>query len=354
MSSLWKAAEVYLRLRSRGCAGAAWPAVVICVAAAWGPAPAAAQPNPGGAAARKAAKPAGDEVPPPEDVSLTTGDGLGLAMTYFPGTKGKDSIPVILLHAMKGSRQDFIKDGGLAPYLQEKLGCAVLAPDLRGHGESTTITLDKKTKTLSAAKLQPSQFALMITQDLQAVKDFLWKKNNARDLNIDKLCVVGFEMGASVALDFALYDAMGYDQGTPVYGPLKLGRFVKSLVLVSPEWSFPGLKTADAVKSADVQRNISVMVLVGKDNPKFMADAKRFNDMFARYHSGEEDKPMELKTLWFGRLETSLEGAKLLDTKATGPGIDTPKLVGKFLYYRMVKNPEASKIAWKERKRPHE
>ena len=31
----------------------------------------------------------------------------------------------------------------------------------------------------------------MVTQDMRAVKDFLWQKNNAGELNIDKLCVVG-------------------------------------------------------------------------------------------------------------------------------------------------------------------
>ena len=39
------------------------------------------------------------EIPPPEDpVDLTTDDGLEMKATYFPGTKGEESIPVILLH----------------------------------------------------------------------------------------------------------------------------------------------------------------------------------------------------------------------------------------------------------------
>jgi len=226
----------------------------------------------------------------------------------------------------------------------------VVVPDLRGHGESTTLTLDKKTKTLTAAKLQPQQYTLMITQDLLAVKDFLWKKNNAEQLNIDKLCVVGVGMGASVALDFALYDAMGYEQRTPEYGPLKLGRFVKSIVLVSPEWSFPGLNIQAALKSQDVQKNISIMILVGKENAKCLEDARRLNDLFAKYHPEPEENKKELKTLWFGRLPTKLQGTKLFEE----PSLRIEPLIGQFLFFRMVKNPEAKKILWKERKLPHQ
>jgi pimeloyl-ACP methyl ester carboxylesterase len=337
----------------------------------YGPGLLAAQQDPAGKPEKKAAKPDG-EIPPPEDVTLTTGDGLGLAMTYFSGTHGKDSIPVILLHAFKGSRKDFVKEGGLAPYLQDKLGCAVVAPDLRGHGESTSFSSagrsGKEPEPLSPGKLQPRQFQLMIGQDLQAVKEFLWKKNNAEQLNLDKLCVVGVGMGASVALDFAVYDALGYEQRTPAYGPLKLGRFLKAMVLISPEWSFRGLNTRMALASPDVQKNISVMILVGarsKDSEgnvdreavKAIDDARRLNDFFAKFHPEPEvDKEKEtdkrdLRTLWYGRLDTTLQGTKLLDAPLKTP---PPQLIGLFLNYRMVKNPEAKKIPWKERKLPHQ
>ena len=75
--------------------------------------------------------------PQPEDITLTTEDGVKLAVTYYAGTKGKDSIPVILLHGygFLESRKDY---AGLAPYLQDELGCAVIVPDLRGHGDSTS------------------------------------------------------------------------------------------------------------------------------------------------------------------------------------------------------------------------
>jgi len=74
-----------------------------------------------------------EEIPPPKQLVRSTPDGVQLSITYFPGLKGKDSIPVVLLHMYRGSGTEFKT---LAPYLQ-RLGHAVIVPDLRGHGGST-------------------------------------------------------------------------------------------------------------------------------------------------------------------------------------------------------------------------
>src|SRR3989304_4268313 len=79
-----------------------------------------------------------DEVekpPEPKDVVLRTSDGLELHATFFPGMDGKESVPVILLHAWKEDRHDYLS---LAGYLQS-FGHAVIVPDLRGHGDSRTL-----------------------------------------------------------------------------------------------------------------------------------------------------------------------------------------------------------------------
>ena len=145
-----------------------------------------------------------DEVPqePPkaEEIDLTTDDGLEMKASYYAGAKGEDSIPVILLHGFKGNRKDFTQEQGLAPLLKEKFGCAVIVPDLRGHGDSTKIRVpnSKRMEDLKGKKLTPAQISAMVTEDLLAVKEFLWKKNNAKALNIDKLVVIGEEEGAAV------------------------------------------------------------------------------------------------------------------------------------------------------------
>jgi pimeloyl-ACP methyl ester carboxylesterase len=286
----------------------------------------------------------------PEDKSLSTEDGLKLAITYFPGTKGKESIPVILLHAWKGSRQDFTKENGLAPYLQEKLGCAVVVPDLRGHGDSTSITKGDKVETIKAEKLQPAQFAKMVPMDLRAVKDFLWARNNAEELNLDKLCVVGIEMGATLALDYAVYDSVGYEQGRAFYGPLKLGGFVKGVVLVSPDMNFRGLSMRLALKSQLILKELPVMILAGsKGNPRWLNDAHRLYEIFSHRPAAADDSK-ESKTLWYTPLDTSLQGIKLVDEAS----LDVPKRIGQFIYYRLVKNPKAKDYGWQTLKLPHQ
>ncbi len=286
------------------------------------------------------------KIPKPEDLGLQTGDGLQLAITYYPSFKGKQAIPIVLLHGWKQSRNEF-KD--LAPALQA-LGYAVIAPDLRGHGESTRVKGARRDERLDAATMAPIQFGRMVGQDMMAVKDFLWNRNNAGELNIDKLCIVGAGMGASVALDFAWYDAIGYNYGAVYYGPLKLGRFVKALVLISPEWSFRGLPLRRAVANRAVQSDISILILAGKRNGKAMGGAKRIYGIFERFHPEPTgDDKLDKQTLFLGGLDTSLQGTKLLD-----PRFNIAGLIADFVYRRLVKSSESREWTWKKRKFPHE
>jgi len=295
--------------------------------------------------------------PPPkleEDLLLHTHDGLQLALTYYPSAnseelqqgKGKKTIPIVLLHGWKQSRNDY-KD--LAHALQ-KLGYAVIVPDLRGHGGSTRRKGATRDDTLDAAKLAPAQFSLMVTQDMRTVKDFLWQRNNAGELNIDKLCVVGAEMGASVALNFALLDAVDQERNQVPRPDYKLGRFVKAIVLISPELSFRGLPIRKAAVYPPVQRDISVMILVGKQDAKALAEAKRIHGIFAKSHPEPTgDDKLDRQTLFLGELATSLQGTKLLD-----PKFNLPAVIADFVNRRLVKSDAAKEWSWRERKFPYE
>jgi hypothetical protein len=297
----------------------------------------------------KAAKPEKEKgPPPPEELALHTSDGVQLAMTYFPGTQGKQSIPVVLLHMWKQNRSDF-KD--LAPYLQ-KQGCAVLAPDLRGHGDSTHRKGARAEEVLKADKMSPPQLNLMVSEDMMAVKAFLWEKNNAGELNIDKLCIVGAELGAVVAIDFAAADAeqQAVNRVFGADGEYKVGRFVKALVLLSPERSCHGLSVQVAARNPVVQRDIAMLILVGKQENKSMEAAKQIHGLFKGFHpepTGENKN--DRKTLFLGPLDTSLQGTNLLD-----PKFGVAEIIGDFIERRLVKSKESEEWKWAERKRPHQ
>ena len=73
---------------------------------------------------------------PPKNSLLTTKDGVRLGITYYASDKGREAVPVVLLHDHKESRVVF---NGLATALQnpadpDSPSLAVITPDFRGHG----------------------------------------------------------------------------------------------------------------------------------------------------------------------------------------------------------------------------
>ena len=136
------------------------------------------------------------EIPKPEDFVLSTSDGVQLAVTYYPGpvypsTKTSKSFP---------SCSCTCGDKVATSIRTLRRTCRVWVtrwwcPNLRGHGESTH-PKGARTEDLIAEKMSAQQLPLMATEDMMTVKTFLWDRNNAGELNIDKLCIVGAEMGA--------------------------------------------------------------------------------------------------------------------------------------------------------------
>jgi pimeloyl-ACP methyl ester carboxylesterase len=287
-----------------------------------------------------------EEIAKPEELSLSTGDGLQLGLTYYAGRKSKQTIPIVLLHGLKESGNEY-KD--LARVLQAQ-GHAVVVPDLRGHGKSTRLRIGNREEKLAVASMSPQQYARMVTEDMWTiVKGFLWDKNNAGELNLDKLCIVGSDMGAAVALNFADYDAVGYEDRRVMYGSLKLGQFVKALALISPKWSVSGLTLQRAVRNPQVQRNLALLILVGKQDAKAMKEAKRLYGYFEPFHP-EPTGPdhLDKKTLFFGGLDTRLQGTDLLDSK-----FGVSDVLIDFIARRLMKSEESKEWVWKERKIPH-
>ncbi len=285
-------------------------------------------------------KPAGAE-----NVSLTTRDGLVLKAAYYAapddtetGTKtGKQTVPVLMLHDHKSSRNVF---DALAKSFQSK-GYSVIVPDLRGHGESTKF-VNSPRRDLEAAKLRPQDFVDMLQYDLRAVRKFLVGKNDEGELNLNRLCLVGAEMGAVLAVNWT-----AQDWSWPDLPGAKQGRDVKALILISPEWAFKRLRISNALAQRDLKSDrISFLLLVGGRNSKAVASAKRIYKSLAPFHvHAEHDEPVDFKihTLFLAEIETSLQGTKLLAV----PGVDFANDLAEFFKQRGAE-PD---FPWTERRR---
>jgi pimeloyl-ACP methyl ester carboxylesterase len=250
------------------------------------------------------------QLPQPVDVTgndLKTADNVLLKATFFPGSKGKDSVPVILLHSWKGSRKEYVT---LAMALWQA-GHAVLVPDLRGHGQSTEQVGNPA--PLSATRLNKNDFALMAEFDMETLKSFLAKKNNAGELNLEKLCLVGAEMGASVAMNWALRD-----WSWPQYPGIKQGQHVKAVVLLSPQRNFKGLGMEEAIRNPLLNRFLSIYIMVGSEDSKALSQADAIYASLSRFHPEPEEGHEQDKSLFFKGFDTKAQGTKLFTIRNLG------------------------------------
>jgi pimeloyl-ACP methyl ester carboxylesterase len=239
------------------------------------------------------------ELPPKQDVTLRTKDGVNLRCAYYPGTQGKDSVPVIFLHGWKGQGAEY---SGLVNFLRENgHPWAMMVPDLRGHGGSTTRTarLGGPTQEIQLDRMRPNDIRDMFAYDLGAMKKFLMEKHNAGELNIELLCVVGAEMGATVAANWA-----AVDWSWPRLPTYKQGQDVRALVLLSPPLNFRGVNTQQGLNHPSVRRFLSVMVIHGQQGA---AEARRVHDYLKRWHDPAEDD-VELVSV-----DSPNQGVRLLD-----------------------------------------
>jgi pimeloyl-ACP methyl ester carboxylesterase len=231
-----------------------------------GPAAVAPQPAPPAAAVPKKPR------DPVEKLALETSDGVALAAWHYRVEGDVDRPPVvILLHDLDGSH---VTVEPLAKELARR-GIAVVSPDLRGHGESTTrLTAGGSEASLDTRSLKKQDLeATTLSQggrvrdqsavrgDIECVRNWIKLRADEGKLDIDRMVVVGSGLGCTLAAMWAVNDAAWPDL---VSGPQ--GRQVKGLVFISPTWSSRGL-TVSTVLAADlVRRDLPLMVLAGRDD----------------------------------------------------------------------------------------
>jgi pimeloyl-ACP methyl ester carboxylesterase len=265
-------------------------------------------------------------VPPPETFSLTAKDGVQIGITYYGSNAGTQAVPVILLHDYNETRAVF---DPLAQLLQNppvELGedlppgpaiqpRAVVTVDLRGHGQSkTAFAPDGSTAELDASRFQQGDFQDMVLLDLEAVRAFLVERNDAGELNLNKLCVVGAGMGANVALAYA-----AHDWSIPNLIARKQGQDVKALVLISPTRMFHGLSAIEAQRFAPVQQQLAIYLAYGAGNAKVVKDCEIMAKTWAKNHpQPPREQIAALKDFFVFAPQTPRQGTELLTTEDFG------------------------------------
>jgi pimeloyl-ACP methyl ester carboxylesterase len=255
---------------------------------------------------------------PAQAVSVVTRDGVQLKLTYFPAVQRKGTAeaksvtPVVMLHDYKETRAVF---NSIVERLQTpgegnetRPPFAAVTVDLRGHGDSTKQIFPNGSQVdLDAAKLNRQGLVAMATLDMEAVRSFLVGKNDAGELNINKLCIVGAGMGASVAANWALQD-----WSAPPLAIGKQGQDVKALVLVSPRWSYSGLSFQQPMQFRPLKESVAWLLIYGAEDSKVKADVARINKPLKRFHPETSEAGEKENDLLIVELPSKLQGSTLL------------------------------------------
>jgi pimeloyl-ACP methyl ester carboxylesterase len=218
-----------------------------------------------------------------------------LKITYYASTRSKGSpqakqvAPVVLLHDYKETRNVFAPLAGRlqAPGENEldRPSFAVVTVDLRAHGDSTKqLRPDGTQLDLDAARLNKNGMLAMASLDMEAVRGFLVVKNDAGELNLNKLCILGAGIGASVAANWA-----AQDWAAPPLAVGKQGQDVKVLVLVSPRWSFKGLSMQGPMQFPLLKQSVAWMLIYGKEDARVKADVNRIEKQLEPFHRQAAD-----------------------------------------------------------------
>jgi pimeloyl-ACP methyl ester carboxylesterase len=180
--------------------------------------------------------------------------------------------------------------------------------DLRAHGQSTKQIYNGAEMTLDVTRLGKNDLIAMSVYDMEAVRSFLVGKNDAGELNLNKLALVGSGMGASVAANWALTD-----WAAPPLAVGKQGQDVKGIVMISSRWSYDGLLMQAPMKFRPLKENVAWLLVYGARDSKVKADAQRIIKQLERFHPEIESGGKNLRRgLAEVAAPSTLQGDKLL------------------------------------------
>jgi pimeloyl-ACP methyl ester carboxylesterase len=300
------------------------------------PQPTAAQAAPEPAAA---APEAGAEKP--AELVLANTDGVDIHAWHYPARVEKGSAPLaaaILLHDLEGSHRSVEP---LAQALQAA-GITVVAPDLRGHGASTSrlgtadavdVRLLKKPdfELMAATRGGQIREQSAIRGDVESVRNWIKRQADDGDLDMNRLVVVGSGLGAAVAAAWTAEDA---NWPTVTKGPQ--GRQVRGLVLVSPSWTTRGFSINAPLGHEAVKAAVPVLLIAGRndrDAAKVFEQLKRQrpDDWFRLRADGEQEQAKKLTDPAQASLfMVELDSPRTADALASDGTLNAAKVITKF------------------------
>lgn len=203
-----------------------------------------------------------------ERFDVEASDGVSIAAWHYPVVPETRPLGiVVILHDIGGSH---LTVEPLARAMQAA-GCVVVAPDLRGHGESRIATLPS-TRDDQTRLLKKADFEMMavsgggriraqstIRGDVECLRNWIVRETEEGRLPKAPLFVVGSGLGAVVGAHWAAADAAWPDSTS---GPQ--GREVAGLVMISPPFTVKGFTLATALANDAVRHAIPVLVIAGK------------------------------------------------------------------------------------------
>ena len=228
------------------------------------------------------------ELPPAEVVTVKTEDGVSLKCEWYPGTNGKLTIPVILIHDWGNDRRGMLP---LAARLQAQHGYAVLVPDLRGHGQSVKHV--NRDEPLDHTEFKKAQIASVVN-DIEACRRFFMEKNNNAELNVEMLSLVASHHSCVHALNWAVMDW----SWEPLPDGTKQGQYVKAIVMLSPVRRFKSMNMSPALKTPVIsgrgmQRPPTIAIFWGSEDATSNREAKALHTTLAKSRVDPNDFPKE-------------------------------------------------------------
>jgi len=157
-----------------------------------------------------------------------------------------------------------------------------------------------------------------VVQDIEACKTFLRTRNDKGELNLEKLTVVGSDVTAVIALNWA-----ALDWNKPGKGLIRNGQDVKALILFTPLQSHKGLTPQLGLAHPTVKQKLNIMIIAGAQNSQYFSESKRIHNQLTRFHKDQENNDGTInwdgtKLFLFG-LNTSAQGSGILNVANLEP-----------------------------------